>query len=116
MRISELEGQDLDRAVAEYLGVTINEGCTAPTYSSDWSFGGPIIEQEKIKVSCESDNIWLAGKFNGVVYTMNHSGPTPLTAAMRCFVASKERARKVLMESEATERAEYERLKAKFGE
>jgi Protein of unknown function (DUF2591) len=59
---------------------------TGPEFlaSSHWSSGGPIIEREKITVSdCEGG--WSAG-LNG---TLSHFGPTPLIAAMRCYVASK---------------------------
>lgn len=53
--------------------------------STDWSQGGPIIEQERITVQF------------GPQWTAVHSkrlgrpsyGPTPLVAAMRCFVASR---------------------------
>ena len=73
-------------------------------YSTDWAQGGPIIEREKI-------GVWLATYYvdkDGVEYG-NHwyaemgctaenvdlrycdvtDGPTPLIAAMRCYVASK---------------------------
>lgn len=55
--------------------------------STDWSQGGPIIEREKIGV-WPSESIsgqWGARMLN--TYIMY--GPTPLIAAMRCFVASK---------------------------
>lgn len=60
-------------------------------YSTNWSQGGPIIEREKIDVvvhagkhSANGDQ-WRAMDSNEVDYF----GPTPLIAAMRCFVASK---------------------------
>lgn len=52
--------------------------------STDWAQGGPIIEQEKITISDSLDS-WAAG-YNG---TLRYFGPTPLIAAMRCFVASE---------------------------
>lgn len=65
--------------------------------SVDWDQGGPIIEREKISFYPEG-NMWFACKdlhvsgpdhdlsFDGDFF---ESGPTPLVAAMRCFVASK---------------------------
>ena len=48
-------------------------------YSVDWQQGGPIIEREKMGVFPTHDG-WAAGM---------QSGPTPLIAAMRCYVASQ---------------------------
>jgi hypothetical protein len=53
--------------------------------STDWSQGGPIIEREVISVIEGSNGEWQAGKRP---YKFCY-GPTPLIAAMRCFVASK---------------------------
>lgn len=62
--------------------------------SSSWEFGGPIIEREGLYLKARNDaKEWKAGALS-----MNHrdgkpghlySGPTPLIAAMRCYVASK---------------------------
>jgi len=49
-----------------------------------WSQGGPIIEREKITISDALDE-WVAGSKGRLTYF----GPTPLVAAMRCYVASK---------------------------
>jgi hypothetical protein len=52
-----------------------------------WDHGGPIIEREKIEVRPGStDGLWF-GSIHDVYMFME--GPTPLIAAMRCFVASK---------------------------
>ena len=91
----------LDWAVAKCLGQ--NEGtldpatflCTAwPSgvykYSGRWSQGGPIIENEGMTVGRSlNPGEWSAEAFL-VDGTTSHarSGPTPLIAAMRCFVAS----------------------------
>lgn len=56
--------------------------CYSP--SANWAQGGPIVEREKITVS-DSLDFWAAG-YNG---TLRYFGPTPLIAAMRCFVMSK---------------------------
>jgi len=58
--------------------------------STDWSQGGPIIEREGISVAYIDDNIadgaWFSSTVGG---DENAEGPTPLIAAMRCYVASK---------------------------
>lgn len=57
-------------------------------YSEDWAKGGPIIERERIRLDQMPypKELWIAG------HDSSHdmvSGPTPLVAAMRCFVAFK---------------------------
>ena len=62
--------------------------------STDWSQGGPIIEREQIALNLlfnqAPERLWMASATGG-----SHSpsvvqyGPTPLIAAMRCYVASK---------------------------
>lgn len=52
--------------------------------STDWAHGGPIIEREMIELVPQSDSLWDA------MYRDQHipnDGPTPLIAAMRCYVA-----------------------------
>lgn len=59
--------------------------------SCDWAAGGPIIEREQIAVAyhplveqwaaCGNGHRWLG--------LMNATGPTPLIAAMRAYVASR---------------------------
>lgn len=57
--------------------------------STDWGVGGPIIEREKISV-CAGMQSWFA---TDELYARENSfgerGPTPLIAAMRCYVTSK---------------------------
>ena len=56
--------------------------------STDWAQGGPIIEREGITLrSCIDGAAWDAE----LAYeeTILAPGPTPLIAAMRCYVASK---------------------------
>ena len=61
-------------------------------YSTDWSQGGPIIEREFIELTTTNRSnaeIWEAifpgrGEDSVVQY-----GPTPLIAAMRCYVVAK---------------------------
>ena len=60
----------------------------------DWSQGGPIIEREGIslEVTCMSAGFEWVAKIDlneGDVMVEEKFGPTPLIAAMRCYVASK---------------------------
>ncbi len=57
--------------------------------STDWSQGGPIIERERINVLqwSQPDGMWRAAY--GVDFTKAMPGMTYLSAAMRCYVASK---------------------------
>ena len=107
MKTSELTGAALDWAVARcegrndvYYAESIKQMVWEGTYpmddtelgyvlyqylpSTDWAQGGPIIERERLllrpyglswECSMGGDN-WF-------------KGPTPLIAAMRCYVASK---------------------------
>jgi len=109
MKTSELIGEALNWAVAkcepymlELYYTDTNEPLfreEAPDYhqqwepSTNWAQGGPIIERERIAVEfLQWDDIdcalpiWTSYKF-GTDY--EGQGPTPLIAAMRCYVASK---------------------------
>ena len=59
--------------------------------STDWSQGGPIIEQEKIDLLSTVEESWQAYLNNNEddPPLIRGIGPTPLIAAMRCYVASK---------------------------
>jgi Protein of unknown function (DUF2591) len=62
--------------------------------SIEYTQGGPIIEREKIDLHLLYDkpNIWAASLSNPwetLPNVFSRLGPTPLIAAMRCFVASK---------------------------
>ena len=88
MKTSELTGAALDWAVAKCEGYRLDlvpeDGYTP---STDWAQGGPIIEREVIDLvsplGCPTTS-WVASR--GRIYA---NGPTPLMAAMRCYVASK---------------------------
>ena len=59
-------------------------------YSTDWAQGGPIIEREKMHSihfckQGETTKSW----FYWTGQTPMMCGPTPLIAAMRCYVTSK---------------------------
>lgn len=101
MKTSELIGPALGWAVglAEHLELSLygvdpsirarspGLGVHAPwapqTY---WNQGGPIIEREGISWHCGNKSSYHAYAYGSAD---NFSGPTPLIAAMRCYVASK---------------------------
>jgi hypothetical protein len=92
MKTAELTGVALDWAVAEADGVKvliIEQQIVWPEDyepSTKWAIGGPIIEREGIELLCESLGFrWVAMPQKGPEW----QGPTPLIAAMRCYVASK---------------------------
>jgi photosystem II stability/assembly factor-like uncharacterized protein len=85
LKTSELTGAALDWAVARCeLGEAINEVDDPHFYSTDWALGGPIIEQEKIELTHDGFEWWAR-----IWADEDYEGPTPLIAAMRCYVASK---------------------------
>jgi len=108
IKTSELTGKPLDYAIAVCEGGTgfIYDGITmcfeindktrvlatgwtvSMNYgpSIDWTTGGPIFEREKIELVPNGDG-WDA--FADRDEHIPHEGPTPLIAAMRCYVASK---------------------------
>ena len=86
MKTSELQGAALDWAVEKANGG--DHTYNPRGYSMDWAFGGPIIEREGINLTVGlSIYDWWAVDDGGAGSKAN--GPTPLIAAMRCYVASK---------------------------
>jgi hypothetical protein len=103
MKIKTADAKDaaLDWLVAKCEGVKVEKimelslwsSANWHKYSTNWAQGGPIIEREKINYA------WLTKQDLGMEpehYCVAHSdgsyaryGPTPLVAAMRCYVASK---------------------------
>lgn len=93
MKTNELTGAALDWAVcvADY-----GYGADYKTlrFSTNWAHGGPLIEREKISgisyypdINCFTQEVlpnWRAQMGAHTGY-----GPTPLIAAMRCYVSSK---------------------------
>jgi len=55
------------------------------TPTAEWHQGGPIIEREKIVISPDPQHGWRAMPYMDLT---EFYGPTPLVAAMRCYVAS----------------------------
>ncbi len=111
IKTSELTGAALDWAVAKCEGhesrcpwLLEKEGYAAwqsyenawgnplPNYSTGWTQGGPIIEREKISIMEECNGTWM-GSIGGCtdldMPLWQEHGPTPLIAAMRCYVASE---------------------------
>ena len=83
---SKLTDVALDRAVAKCKGQTYH-GPAWTKYSTDWAQAGPIIEREEINIGtvlCDGRFYWTA-----TMRLSEAEGPTPLIAAMRCYVASK---------------------------
>lgn len=108
----ELKGRALDWAVSEIEyarmeaeGEPIKEWAreaaqTNPgPWSTDWLWGGPIIEREEIEVIRGNDLIFPKGNEKGEYSeplwlasckgSRKFHGQTPLQAAMRCYVAIK---------------------------
>lgn len=88
MKINELTGAALDWAVMQCEGTRkdIDFVWWTDEYSpsTDWTQGGPIIERERIRL--DPRGVWVAGHDSS---NDEYLGPTPLIAAMRCYVASK---------------------------
>ena len=105
VQAADLTGSALDYAVAMCEGKrlsgaslayqiqehgTVTDGFKRYSPSSDWEIGGPIIELARVRVTPfppgrEADG-WSAGIYGKEIGV---AGPTPLIAAMRCYVASK---------------------------
>ena len=109
IKVAEATGIVLDWLVAVCKGMPIEDGSVITNLwfidedlierpvewnpTEDWAQGGPIIEREKIELippKDESDPDWMAVWLNSEDAEAGiQNGPTPLIAAMRCFVASK---------------------------
>jgi len=114
LRVWEFQGAELDLLVAQAVGMQgarIVEGVCMVTASpqdpekgpsihyrptTSWSDAGPILEQHQISIWRYPDlDSWHAGtqfdfvRDEGLKVKNYCQGPTPLLAAMRCFVASK---------------------------
>ena len=91
LKTSDLEGVALDWAVAQARIDGAFEHYATPGWSPStvWAQGGPIIERERIELdTCGSE--WRAvSEITFQSNTPRYYGPTPLVAAMRCYVASK---------------------------
>jgi hypothetical protein len=97
MKTSELTGAALDWAVAkrERDSGANWRAHAGHRFSTDWAQGGPIIERELLMLE---PVFWTTEGWHWVAYVLGpdnldenfeQRGPTPLIAAMRCYVASK---------------------------
>lgn len=105
---SELTGAALDWAVAQCTGDKVRfsepheqllvEGYPYMVWSpqKNWAQGGPVIERENIQLTTifvgdlKGNHKWGAYMDDGEDFIRSmQGGPTPLIAAMRCFVASE---------------------------
>ena len=86
IKVAEATELQLDWLVARIEGDELpKSGGKGLDYSTDWAQGGPLIEREGISIYCMTSD-WSAA-YNPSGATQD--GPTPLIAAMRCYVASK---------------------------
>lgn len=83
IKANELQGAALDWAVAKSAGNTGNFTIDGYSPSTEWAQGGPIIEREKITIEWTGEN-WMGYIWHDAEFF----GPTPMIAAMRCYVAS----------------------------
>jgi len=91
MKTSELTGAALDWAVHVALHGSC-EGYAEHEYSTNWAQCGPIIGREGINLDNYAKNpqwsAWTPSPDQATGESQAY-GPTPLIAAMRCYVASK---------------------------
>ena len=101
MKVVDAIGAQLDWMVAKCEGVNLetftlyyhptelddldHHGFPEFHYSTVWAQGGPIIEREGISIYRMTTDWSAAYNPSGAA----QDGPTPLIAAMRCYVASK---------------------------
>jgi len=99
-KVAELQGVQLDYWVAKAQGIIMPQLLDSYSPSSNWSDGGPIIEREGISVNQHNnipdrpENRWISTKYQGgmqvgIPRPISAFGPTPLIAAMRCFLTGK---------------------------
>jgi len=81
IKTSKLEGDALEGLVAKCEG----KASWIRGFTTEWEKGGPIIEREGMDV-LRLDVGW---EVTHPVARPSGYGPTPLIAAMRCYVASK---------------------------
>ena len=111
VNVNEASGPVLDWMVAKceeanvgegyYTGIVLRDGEVKYAPSTDWAQGGPVIEREGLDLWCallgrpeHADPAWQKSHWRVKYQRMGYStdisdGPTPLIAAMRCYVASK---------------------------
>ena len=91
MKVNDMTGAALDWAVAKCEGA-VYHGPAWTKPSTDWAQGGPIIERKVIVLTHPKHDCWTASAQDSTdldIPLYQEDGPTPLIAAMRCYVASK---------------------------
>ena len=98
IKVSEVEGNTLNHLVSVALGTFGPSGYwnafydqyqpRPVRYSQGWEYGGPIIEREELATVPLAEG-WEAQYESDEGIGLVFRGPTPLIAAMRCFVSSK---------------------------
>jgi hypothetical protein len=94
MNTNQLIDLALNWAVARANGNTGTFGIDGWNPSTNWAQGGPIIEREEISLCREFSSgkvewsAWTPAPIRDDAEAFGY-GPTPLIAAMRCYVASK---------------------------
>jgi Protein of unknown function (DUF2591) len=103
MKVSELEGVNLDRWVAKAEGLEVRYSTTEQYWRilgdsedlrwmphRDWAQAGPIIEREAISLIAPKIGYLWEASCGGPVETQTFcNGRTPQEAAMRAYVAAK---------------------------
>ena len=86
IKVAEATELQLDWLVARIEGDELpKSGGKGLDYSTDWAQGGPLIEREGISIYRMTSD-WSAA-YNPSGATQD--GPTPLIAAVRCYLVSK---------------------------
>ncbi len=89
--VSTVENKDWD-AEGHIVNISYPDDGTGWVYRPDidWVQGGPIIDRARIRLDPDYCSMeWEATPNSGMDDAHICYGPTALTAAMRCFVASK---------------------------
>lgn len=96
IKTAALTGPALDGAVAKCwygddydLSIPLFDDGLIFAPSTNWAHGGPIIERKEIFLAKSILGGWTGSIYTGDRNCILHGAPTPLIAAMRCYVASK---------------------------
>jgi hypothetical protein len=103
VKTADLIGRPLSYAVAICYGLEVDENSVPIWFDDDgldaprvefspwekWYQGGPILDREEIGFAKYGPNGSWKAVIGATPRGTPHYGPTPLIAAMRCYVASK---------------------------